>query len=296
MHSYQEYKEIIEKYLTDYISKPDIKSITLYDAAKYSLLAGGKRLRPVLLLAACEYKNSDLYEALPLACAIEYIHTYSLIHDDLPAMDNDDLRRGNPTNHKVYGEDVAILAGDALLNSAYETLIRNMTYYFDDEEKLKNHINASLVITKNAGITGMIAGQMADIENVNNESSKDMVEFINRKKTGDLIVAPIIAGLFIGGASKDEMDKFTIYGESIGSAFQIADDILDYIGTQEKIGKRVLKDKENGKCNYVYFHGLEEAKNDILKLTEKATESIKTLGTDVDFFVELANNLMHREF
>ena len=146
MHSYDEYKAIIEQHLLDYIPKIDIKARTLFDSMKYSVMSGGKRLRPVMLLAACEFSGGDIYEALPFACALEYIHTYSLIHDDLPAMDNDDLRRGNPTNHKVFGEDIAVLGGDALFNTAMEVMFRDLTYFFDDSEKLKRHSCAGLTI------------------------------------------------------------------------------------------------------------------------------------------------------
>ncbi|MBF1332130.1 MAG: polyprenyl synthetase family protein, partial [Mogibacterium diversum] len=165
MYDYNEYKALIEEHLLDYIPKIDIKAQTLFESMKYSVTSGGKRLRPVLLLAACDFAGGNIYEALPFACAIEYIHTYSLIHDDLPAMDNDDLRRGNPTNHKVFGEDIAILGGDALLNTAMELMFRDFTYQFDNLEKLRRHCRAGLIIAKAAGVNGMIAGQVVDVEN-----------------------------------------------------------------------------------------------------------------------------------
>ncbi|MBQ1401385.1 MAG: polyprenyl synthetase family protein, partial [Firmicutes bacterium] len=160
--TYDEYKEIINRHLLDFVPVIDNKSISLYDAMKYSLTAGGKRLRPVLLLAACEFAGGDYREALPYAIAIEYIHTYSLIHDDLPAMDNDDLRRGLPTNHKVYGEALAILAGDGLLNTAFEAMNKDMMLYFDQPDQLPKRVRAMYEIAKGAGVRGMVAGQVSD--------------------------------------------------------------------------------------------------------------------------------------
>ena len=161
--SYQDYKEIIDAHLLDFIPNIDNKSISLYESMKYSLTAGGKRLRPILLLAACEFAGGDINEAIPYACAVEYIHTYSLIHDDLPAMDNDDLRRGLPTNHKIYGDALAILAGDGLLTTAFEAINKDMMMYFDNPEKMRKRISASFEIAKGAGCKGMVAGQVSDI-------------------------------------------------------------------------------------------------------------------------------------
>ena len=160
---YDDYKHLIEEHLTDFIPDVDQKSITLYDSMRYSVTAGGKRIRPVLLMAACDFCGGKSSEALPYACAIEYIHTYSLIHDDLPCMDNDDLRRGIPTNHKVYGEAVATLAGDGLQAAAFELMQKDMLLYFDDQNALKNRIKAAYEIAKGSGVNGMVGGQIADI-------------------------------------------------------------------------------------------------------------------------------------
>lgn len=227
MYDYNEYKALIEEHLLDYIPRIDTKAQTLFESMKYSVMSGGKRLRPVLLLAACDFAGGNIYEALPFACAIEYIHTYSLIHDDLPAMDNDDLRRGNPTNHKVFGEDIAILGGDALLNTAMELMFRDFTYQFDNLEKLRRHCRAGLIIAKAAGVNGMIAGQVVDVENNTKVNLQDYVDFIEENKTGALICAPIVAGLSIAGADESTIDAFNVYARCIGKAFQISDDILD---------------------------------------------------------------------
>ena len=196
--SFDEYKELVDQHLMDFIPNIDNKSISLYESMKYSLTAGGKRLRPVLLLAACEFAGGNIKEAIPYACAIEYIHTYSLIHDDLPAMDNDDLRRGLPTNHKVYGDAIAILAGDGLLNCAFEAISKDMMLFYDSPEKIRKRVNAAYEIAKGAGVRGMVAGQVSDIEAENAIASKEMLEYIHHNKTGALIRAAIKAGLYLG--------------------------------------------------------------------------------------------------
>ena len=294
MHNYDEYKGIAEHHLLDYLPQVDAKARTIYDSMKYSVMSGGKRLRPVLLLAACEYAGGETAEALPYACAIEYIHTYSLIHDDLPAMDNDDLRRGNPTNHKIYGEAVAILAGDGLLNTAFETLFRNLTYYFDDPKKLKRHISAALIIAKAAGVNGMIAGQLADVENECRECSIELVDFIDENKTGALLKAPILAGLILAGADEPTILHFASYAECIGKAFQVSDDILDVVGTEKELGKTIGKDSAQGKANYALVNGIEAAEKELHRLTVLAKEALEEAGGDTSFFEELADQLEKR--
>ena len=295
MYNYDEYKAIIEKHLLDYIPKIDIKARTLFDSMKYSVMSGGKRLRPVMLLAACDFAGGDIYEALPYACALEYIHTYSLIHDDLPAMDNDDLRRGNPTNHKVFGEDIAILGGDALLNTAMELMFRDFTYQFDNPEKLKRHCCAGLTIAKAAGVNGMIAGQVVDVENGMNDCSREFVNFIEENKTGALISAPIIAGLGIAGAEKELVDAFTVYARCIGKAFQISDDILDMTGSAEELGKTPGKDSQQEKANFAIVNGIEQAREELHRLTITAIDSIQRFETsDNKFFTDLALKLEQR--
>ncbi len=294
MNNYDFYKDLVEKHLMDYIPTVSPKSRTLFEAMRYSVLSGGKRIRPVLLLATCDFAGGDVYEALPYACALEYIHTYSLIHDDLPAMDNDDLRRGNPTNHKVFGEAMAILAGDGLLNTAHEVLLRNLTYYFDNTTKLKNHVKAALYISKSAGINGMIAGQVADIEGETNGCSKEMLDFIDSNKTGALLSAPIVAGMYLAGAPEKTLDDFLHYSEMIGRAFQISDDILDVIGDESVVGKKVGKDADLGKCNYVAVLGMEQAKAELHELTVQAVQLMEKYGENAQFFIDLAQKLEGR--
>lgn len=292
--SYNEYKEIIDKHLLDFIPNIDNKSISLYEAMKYSLTAGGKRLRPVLLLAACEFAGGDIKEAIPYACAIEYIHTYSLIHDDLPAMDNDDLRRGQPTNHKVYGEALAILAGDGLLTTAFEAINKDMMLYFDEPEKMRKRINASFEIAKGAGCKGMVAGQVSDIEAETNDCSNEMLEYIHINKTGALIKSAIKAGLYLGNPTREMLSQLDIYAENLGLAYQIADDILDVIGNPDELGKATGSDKKKNKTTYTSINGLEAAQERLQQLTDDAVEAIARYYDNAEFFRDLVLELKDR--
>lgn len=290
--TYEEYKQIVEEHLLDYLPSIDQKSISLYESMKYSLSAPGKRLRPVLLLAACDFAGGDILKALPYACALEYIHTYSLIHDDLPAMDNDDLRRGLPTNHKVYGEAIAILAGDGLLTTASEVMQKDMFMYFDNKDELINRINASYVITKNAGCKGMVAGQVSDIEAEGRKCSEEMLKYIHLNKTGALILAAIQAGLYLGNADNEAFDKMSRYASNLGLAFQIRDDILDATKTTEEIGKPAGSDEDSNKSTYVSLYGLEESKKKLIDALEYAKGSINDYYDNAEFFVKLLNELI----
>ena len=291
---YEDYKKMIDEHLLDFIPNIDNKSISLYEAMKYSLTAGGKRIRPVLLLAACDFAGGDVREALPYACAMEYIHTYSMIHDDLPAMDNDDLRRGLPTNHKVYGEALAILAGDGLLTSAFEAMNKDLMLYFDDAEKMAKRIRAINAIAKGAGCRGMVAGQVSDIEGENNEYSNEMLEYIHINKTGALIIAAIKAGLYLGSPSKDMLSNLDIYSENIGLAYQIADDILDEIGDPKELGKAIGSDKKKYKNTYTSLNGLEAAFARLEQLTDDALEAIAPYYDNAEFFRDMALQLKTR--
>jgi len=251
---------------------PKVKG--LYDAMKYSLTAGGKRIRPVLLLAAYDMCGKNINEALPFACAVEYIHTYSLIHDDLPAMDNDDFRRGKPTNHKVYGEDIAILAGDGLLSAAYEIMTKDMFLVFDTPELLNCRVRAAFSITKGTGVRGMVAGQVADIQSEGTTPSEDMVNYIHINKTAAFIRACVKAGGYLGGADKELMHNLEVYGENLGLAFQVVDDILDVISNKEELGHSIGKDAEQCKCTYPALYGLEESKKKAYELIDKARAAI----------------------
>ena len=255
---------------------------------RYSLTAGGKRLRPVLLLSACEFAGGDSSKAIPFACAIEYIHTYSLIHDDLPAMDDDELRRGKPTNHIVYGDGIATLAGDGLLNTAFQVMNKDLLLYFDDIPEMKKRINAAYAISKAAGVQGMVAGQVSDMESEATESSGEMLEYIHLNKTGALITAAIKAGLFLGGADSEMLLKMNNYAENVGLAFQIADDILDVAGNEEEMGKKTSEDEKKKKLTFVSLHGVEASREKLHKLTEKAVEAIADYYDNAEFFRDLA--------
>lgn len=265
----------------------------LFDSMKYSLAAGGKRLRPMLLLEACRISGGDIEKAMPFACAIEMIHTYSLIHDDLPAMDDDDLRRGKPTNHKVYGEGIAVLAGDGLLNYAFETMLEASV---NSGEDCMRHIRAANEIAKGAGVFGMIAGQTADLESEGKRVDEATLEFIHMNKTAQLIIRPMRAGAILAGASEEALEAITEYAKNIGLGFQIVDDILDVIGDQEKLGKNVGSDIEKEKSTYPSMYGLEESKQIAFDKIAKAKAAISFFGSEAEFLLGLADYITDREF
>ena len=291
---FEDYKAIVNKHLLDFIPVIDNKSISLDDAMKYSLTAGGKRLRPVLLLAACEFAGGDIMEALPYAIAIEYIHTYSLIHDDLPAMDNDDLRRGLPTNHKVYGEAMAILAGDGLLNTAFEAMNKDLMMYFDDPGQMAKRVKAAYEIAKGAGCRGMVAGQVSDIEGEDSDISGEMLEYIHINKTGALIKAAIRAGLHMGDADSEMMERMDQYAENLGLSFQIADDILDVVGNADEMGKNVGQDQKDNKNTYTSIFGLDAAYRKLDELSQSALDAIADYYDNAEFFAKLINEMKNR--
>ena len=271
---YRRYMDLVEENLVDFLPKIDHKSFTLHDSMVYSLSAGGKRIRPVLLLATCEMFGMNANEALPYACAIEYIHTYSLIHDDLPAMDDDDLRRGKPTNHKVYGEAMAILSGDGLLHSAFEVMTKDMLLYFDKPDKLQHRAQACYEIARRSGVRGMVAGQVADIESENKQCSREMLDYIHLNKTAQLITAAIMAGASLAGISFEERKAMSTFGEALGLAFQIVDDYLDVCGDQEAMGKPVGSDAKLNKSTYASIYGIEATISRANELLDRAEEII----------------------
>lgn len=291
---FERYKEIVEEHLLDFIPEIDHKSITIYDAMKYSLAAGGKRLRPVLLLAACEFAGGDIKNAIPYACAIEYIHTYSLIHDDMPEMDNDDLRRGVPTNHKMFGEAMALLAGDGLLSTAFEAMHKDELLYLDDAVKLKRRIRAAYEISKYAGCRGMVAGQVADIEAEGKQCSREMLDYIHINKTAALIMASVRAGAHLGGADEEMMESLTNYAENLGLAFQIVDDILDVVGDEATLGKKTGVDLENNKSTYPALYGLEASQERLNELTQNAVDALADYYDNAEFFTQLVKDLAVR--
>lgn len=270
--------EYINKGLNEFLSLTDRPEV-LFEAMRYSVFAGGKRLRPVLCISTCELVGGNKEDALAVACAIEFIHTYSLIHDDLPAMDNDDLRRGKPTNHKVYGEAIAILAGDALLNYGFEVLIQQAL----NSSKSQNILKAADEIARAAGCRGMIAGQVVDLLSENREIGVDDLKFMHDHKTGALIRASILAGAIMGGADDDTLKKLSSYAEYLGFAFQVKDDILDILGDEMKIGKDIGSDMVNGKSTFVSVLGLQRSVDLINELTEKAINILDGFGEKGEF-------------
>ncbi|GAB6117647.1 polyprenyl synthetase family protein [Thermoanaerobacter brockii subsp. lactiethylicus] len=286
----REKQQLVEKELhriLDIEEKPEI----IYEAMRYSVFAGGKRLRPVLCLSSCELLGGDIKKALPVACAIELIHTYSLIHDDLPAMDNDDLRRGKPTNHKVYGEAIAILAGDGLLNLGYEVLVRHALEHPEDYERI---LKATNEIATASGCKGIIGGQVVDILSQNTELTYEELKFIHEHKTAALIEASVCAGAYIAGATEEDIHALREYARLIGFAFQIKDDILDVIGEEEKLGKKVGSDKEKGKFTFVNIFELEKSQEMVVELTQNAVKILDRFGEKALFLKELSNYLIER--
>lgn len=289
----QKYEKIIEDYLDSILPNDDGFQSKVYEGMRYSVFAGGKRLRPFLTLKVCDIIKGSHKEALPFASAIEIIHTYSLIHDDLPAMDDDNFRRGKPTNHKVFGEGMAVLAGDGLLNFAYELMINETVKSFTNSEK---YLGATYEIARAAGIYGMIGGQVVDIMSENTEVNEEVLDFIHKHKTSALIEASIVAGGIIGGATEAELEALRSYGKAIGLGFQIRDDILDKIGNMEKLGKDIGSDEENNKATYLTFYGLEGAINKSKELCEAAKKSLKAIDkAGVYVLEELADYLVYRE-
>jgi len=247
----QDYKELIEKRLDELI--PIKYPQKIYESMRYSVLAGGKRLRPVMCLEACRMYNGDIQKALPIACAIEMLHTQSLIHDDLPCMDNDDYRRGKLTNHKMFDEATAVLAGDALLSFAPSVILKS-----DLTKEKKLEILDEFFIA--AGVDGIISGQIVDMDSESKKIDMETLKFLHTYKTSALFKLALKSGAITAGANKDEIEKMELLGEKFGMAFQICDDILDEISSFEEMGKTLGKDKKNCKQTYVTVLGLEEAK------------------------------------
>lgn len=288
----KEKKRLVDKFLDDYLPKADVHPKSLHEAMRYSLFAGGKRVRPILCIASCEAVGGDIDTVMPVASAIELIHTYSLIHDDLPAMDNDDYRRGRPTNHKMYGEAIAILAGDALLTLAFVLLSDKGLNKRIDSDSLLSIIKR---LSSASGSAGMVGGQAADIQASGKEVNLPEVEYIHIHKTGALIRASVCIGAIAGNASKDELSALTRYGEAIGLAFQIADDILDIEGSKDEIGKDVGSDIAKEKVTYPSVIGISESKKLAKGLIDKSIEAISTLGDKAEPLREIARYIVERK-
>lgn len=290
----------IEKIISEYLPKEEGFQRKVLEAMNYSVLAGGKRLRPMLMQETYRLFGGRDKEIEPFMAALEMIHTYSLVHDDLPAMDNDDYRRGRKTTHVVYGEAFAILAGDALLNFAFETALKAFPIQTEEPERLRVEqllglAKAMEVLSAKAGIYGMIGGQTADIEaEGSNNITTEQLLFIHENKTAALIQAAMMIGAILAGAGVGEVQRIEKCAYNIGIAFQIQDDILDVIGNQEELGKPIGSDEKNNKQTYVTLNGLEESKEQVKKLSEEAVQIIDSFGGDSTFLKELILSLIHR--
>ncbi len=284
----KKYQNIINKELEKYLRRKDCPEKILNNSMEYSLMAGGKRLRPILVLATYELFRESYEEAMPFAVAIEMIHNFSLIHDDLPEVDNDDFRHGKPTNHKQFNHPTALLAGDGLLNQAYIVLSDEILYSVENQykENFYSKVKAFNEFTK--AVDRMIVGEYLDTELEGQQISKEMLEYIHINKTGALLKLCVRMGAILAEASEKDIERLTIYAEKIGLAFQIKDDILSEEGNPEITGKPVGNDKELGKCTYVSYYGLDGAKQELNKIIEEAIEQIKIYGEKSEFLRQLA--------
>lgn len=280
------YQQQIETYL-DFCFAGEPAYASLYQSMRYSLLAGGKRIRPVLTLAFCETLGGSIQQALPLAAAIEMIHTYSLIHDDLPSMDNDDLRRGCPTNHKVYGECLAILAGDALQSAAFQSVL-------SADLPAQRRADAALVLAKAAGPDGMCAGQVLDMEGEERQLSLEEITEMNRLKTGCLLEGACLMGVIAGGGTPEQFQAAQAYAKAIGLAFQVRDDMLDVTSDAQTMGKSVGKDVAQNKSTFVSLLGLERCGEIVREQTELAKAALAGSEMNTEFFDALADYLAGR--
>jgi geranylgeranyl diphosphate synthase type II len=283
--------KIINSTLDNYAQEKEVPQRSIYRAMRYSLMAGGKRIRPVLALAVCELLGGREESVLPFACAVEMIHTYSLIHDDLPAMDNDDYRRGRLTSHKVFGEGMAILAGDGLLNCAFELMIGSM---LADRHESGCKLKAMDIIAKAAGVSGMIGGQVVDMESEGRQISDELLEYMHRCKTGALIKASVMSSAVLCGAAEEEYLCLEKFSENLGLSFQIKDDLLDVEGTLEEMGKEKGSDAARGKTTFVTLYGPGRSGEMLLDATGRAIESLKIFGERACFLIELAKRLAQR--
>ena len=280
----------VDRALDRFLPKASVAPATIHKAMRYSLFAGGKRLRPILCLAAAEACGGRTSAALPLACAVECIHTYSLIHDDLPSMDNDDLRRGRPTCHKVFGDGIAILAGDALLTIAFEIAARAKgTRHYDLREIIREIATA-------AGSRKLIAGQVADLEGEGRRINRTQLRYIHENKTAALLTASVRLGAMAANASPKQLNAITVFGRALGLAFQVIDDILDVTQTSEKLGKSAGKDVAAKKATYPAVIGLEKSRAEAHRLTAKAHGALKSLGKSASVLGALADYLLEREY
>lgn len=294
MEELQQKVEHINNVLEKFLPAEEGQQRIIFEAMNYSVRAGGKRLRPILMEETYHMFGGSSAVIEPFMAAIEMIHTYSLVHDDLPAMDNDEYRRGKKTTHAVYGEAMGILAGDALLNLAYETAAKAFGMEVADTRVAR----AFAVLAKKAGVYGMVGGQVVDVESEKSDDcpiTREKLDFIYRLKTGALIESSMMIGAILAGASSDEVSRVEQIAAKLGLEFQIQDDVLDVTSTLEVLGKPVGSDEKNNKATYVTFEGLDKAVSDVERISKEAEEQLDDLGYDDAFLKELFEYLIHRE-
>ena len=287
----KKYQELVNKSLEKVVSKKECPEKILNESMEYSLMAGGKRLRPILVISTYEIFKNDIEKCMPYALSLEMIHNFSLIHDDLPGIDNDDIRHGKPTNHKKYNEATAILAGDGLLNGAYIVISDDLKTTNNKEElekKLKVFSEFSMAVDR------MIAGEYVDTEYEGKEITEEYLDYIHKNKTGALLKLSVRMGAILAGVNEEDLNKLTNYADKIGLAFQIKDDILGEIGNEKVLGKPVGKDKEMKKCTFVSKYGLKGAEEILEKITNEAIEELKEYGKKAEFLKELALYIKNR--
>lgn len=286
----KKYQDIVNKNLEKHLRNKECLEGVLNESMEYSLMAGGKRLRPILVISTYEIFKQDIEKCMPYSVAIEMVHNFSLIHDDLPGIDNDDFRHGKLTNHKKFNEATAILAGDGLLNNAYIVISNDLKQSQKEEleRKIKVFNEFSLAVDR------MIAGEYVDTEYEGKEITKEDLEYIHKNKTGALLKLCVRMGAILAGASDEDLEKLTSYAEKIGLAFQIKDDILSEEGDEKVLGKPVGNDKAMEKCTYVSKYGLEESKEILEKITKEAIEELKSYGDKAEFLKELALYIKNR--
>lgn len=281
----------IEQALKNALPDRDCLEKDVIDAMEYSLMAGGKRIRPRLVLEFCRLCGGQGEQALPCACAVEMIHTYSLIHDDLPCMDDDDLRRGVPSNHIKFGEDIALLAGDALQSLAFETILCGVT-----QENVLRRAKAAACLANACGAVGMVGGQVIDLQHENKNAPVEILKTMDKKKTGALIRAACVMGCICAGANHEQCEAAGIYAENIGLAFQIVDDILDVTADSGRLGKPVGSDGENNKSTYVSLLGIRQCRDLVQELTDAAVGALSVFENDKQPLTKIAGELAQRDY
>ncbi|MEI7883978.1 MAG: polyprenyl synthetase family protein [Clostridia bacterium] len=284
--------EKTEKALIDYLPNIATYPAVIHEAMHYSICSGGKRIRPVLLLATYESLGGKIDEVLPFACSIECVHSYSLIHDDLPAMDNDNYRRGKLTSHKVFGEANAILAGDGLLTFAFELMVKEGVSFFNDKKVLE----CVCILAQAAGTRGMIGGQVVDIAGENTTVDIQTLNYIHTHKTGKLLICPVKMACILGDAEPENTENLLIFASYLGLAFQMQDDILDIESTKDVLGKPIGSDKKNNKATYPAIMGMEQTKKMLNQTWQKAEQALKKCKLENDRLLELLNYIKNRMY